>query len=260
MDATKKLTIVDAAEEALKNLGGEGSVAETYARIIELELYRFGAKDPLAVLRIQMERHCESTTWSGSAKKKRFRKDDYGRFSLIDNQRPLIEKPKSDSQHLIRQLADKLKQDTIDRIVDHLYSLEPEQFENFCSIFLERYGFEEMSVTPRGKDGGIDAFGKLEIGMSKLDVAAQCKRYKRNNKVSRPDIDQFRGAIQGKYHQGIFVTTSTFSKDAKAADIQPGCVPIVLVDGEKLAEIMIEKGIGVSVHNIPIYDFEMDLV
>ena len=117
-----------------------------------------------------------------------------------------------------------------------------------------------MTVTKRGRDGGIDVFGTLEVGISSLHVAAQCKRYKKSNKISRPDIDQFRGAIQGEYQQGIFITTSSFTKEAKEYAFRRGCVPIVLIDGETLAEIMIDRGIGVTTSNIPIYDFEIDLV
>ncbi len=117
-----------------------------------------------------------------------------------------------------------------------------------------------MEVTRRGRDGGIDVFGYLEVGISMLHVAAQCKRYKKSNKVTRPDIDKFRGAIQGDYQQGIFITTSEFTKESKDYAFKRGCVPIVLIDGETLAEIMIEREIGVRVNHIPFYEFELDLV
>jgi restriction system protein len=257
-----KLTIVEAALEALNVIGSSATVKQTYAKIMERKLYKFGAKDPLAVLRIQMERHSDTSTWGSEAKNKLFSKTENGEFYPL-NSRKLTKKEKCDSVDtllLVKDLANKLKNDTIARIVSHLYSLEPEEFEFFCRRFLERYGFEDMQVTKRGRDGGIDVYGTLEVGISNLHVAAQCKRYKTSSKISRPDIDQFRGAIQGEYQQGIYITTSSFTKDAQDSAFKRGCVPIVLIDGETLAEIMIDRGIGVSTSHIPIYDFEIDLV
>jgi restriction system protein len=117
-----------------------------------------------------------------------------------------------------------------------------------------------MTVTQRGLDGGIDVHGFLEVGISQLHVVAQCKRYKRTNKVSKPDISQFRGDIQGEYQQGIFITTSEFTQAAKDVAFKRACVPIVMIDGQTLAEIMIDREIGVTRNNIPIYDFELDLM
>ncbi|PKF63882.1 restriction endonuclease [Psychromonas sp. psych-6C06] len=229
---------------------------------MERQLYKFGAKDPIAVLRIQMERHSDASAWCSQAKVKVLTKDDDGKFSPLDMTKKKAKKEDkpTDNLSMVNELANKLKQDTILRIVDHLYALDPDEFESFCRRFLDRYGFDDMEVTKRGRDGGIDVFGTLEVGISQLHVAAQCKRYKKSNKVSRPDIDQFRGAIQGEFQQGIFITTSSFTKEAKDNAFKRGCVPIVLIDGETLAEIMIDRGIGVSVKNIPIYDFEIDLV
>ncbi|WP_282145785.1 restriction endonuclease [Alteromonas stellipolaris] len=260
-----KLTIVEAAEIALKMLGVPSSVKQVYAKILERSLYKFGAQDPVSVLRIQMERHCVETSWVSDAKVKRFRKSEAGLFSNIESgnhqaKTRKVQEVKLDDLTLINQLAQKLKNNTVRHIIDHLYSLEPEDFESFCQRFLERYGFENMTVTRKGRDGGIDVKGHLEVGISQLHVAAQCKRYKRGNKVSRPDISQFRGDIQGEFQQGIFVTTSEFTQEAKDIAFKRGCVPIVLIDGETLAEIMIDREIGVTKNNIPIYDFEIDRV
>lgn len=260
-----KMTIVEAAKEALYLLGAASSLKQIYSKIMERSLYKFGAKDPLAVLRIQIERHCEQTSWSCEAKNKFFIKDEKGLYSLVSYKQKMpvpdqIAVSALDNLILVKELAKKLKQTTINHIIDHLYSLEPEEFELFCQRFLDRYGFEDMIVTQRGRDGGIDVHGYLEVGISQLHVAAQCKRYKRTNKVSRPDISQFRGDIQGEYQQGIFITTSEFTKEAQDIAFKRGCVPIVLIDGQTLAEIMIDREIGVTRSNIPIYDFEIDLV
>lgn len=93
-----------------------------------------------------------------------------------------------------------------------------------------------------------------------MRVAAQCKRYAEGNKVGRPDVSQFRGDVTGEFEQEIFITTSSFTKDALDISFKPGCVPIVLIDGDQLADIIIEKGIGIQKQHVEIYDFDADLI
>ena len=113
-----------------------------------------------------------------------------------------------------------------------------------------------MVVTKPGKDGGIDGNGKLKIGITYLHVAFQCKRWKGN--IGRTEIDKFRGAIQGEFEQGIFFTTSNFSKEALNVTRKSGAVPIILIDGDTLVDIMIERKFGVESESIPVYINALD--
>ncbi|ECQ0012969.1 restriction endonuclease, partial [Salmonella enterica subsp. enterica serovar Kentucky] len=70
----------------------------------------------------------------------------------------------------------------------------------------------------------------------------------------------FRGDITGEFEQGIFITTSSYTKEALEISFKPSCVPVVLIDGEQLADFMIDKRIGVQRELIEIYDFEQDLL
>lgn len=74
--------------------------------------------------------------------------------------------------------------------------------------------------------------------------------------MPRPEIDKFRGAISGKFEQGIFLTTSSFSKEASEVSIRPGAVPIILIDGERIVELMLQQGIGISKR--PLYVVTLD--
>jgi restriction system protein len=109
-----------------------------------------------------------------------------------------------------------------------------------------------VKVTEYTKDGGLDGFGKLKVGITYLNVAYQCKRWNTTS-VSRTEVDKFRGAIQGMYEQGIIFTTSKFSKGAQDATRRNGAVPIILIDGTTLVDIMIEKKFGVTLENMPVY-------
>jgi restriction system protein len=81
------------------------------------------------------------------------------------------------------------------------------------------------------------------LGVVRVKGAFQFKRWQQN--VPRPVIDQFRGAITGLYDQGIFITTSDFTEDAKQVSSRLGTVPIVIINGDKIIDIMLEKGLGV---------------
>ena len=144
-------------------------------------------------------------------------------------------------------------------ILQQLKEMEPETFEKFSRSLLETYGFTDVKVTQPSKDGGIDGYGKLEIGVNYLNVAFQCKRWKNKN-VSRLEIDRFRGTSQGKYELGIIFTTSNFSREATNAMTQSGAVPIALIDGLALIDIMIEKRFGVDYETMPVYINALDRV
>lgn len=104
----------------------------------------------------------------------------------------------------------------------------------------------------RAGDEGVDGF----ISQDKLGlevVYVQAKRWK-EQAVGRPDIQQFVGALAGRQAQrGVFITTSRFSTEARTY-VKALNVRVVLVDGEHLAQLMIEHGVGVSLRQR--YDFK----
>ena len=72
--------------------------------------------------------------------------------------------------------------------------------------------------------------------------------------VRRPDIDKLRGAIQGEFDHGVFITTSRFTKEATEASYKTGAITILLLDGESITETMVERGIGVQKQPVYLYD------
>lgn len=132
-----------------------------------------------------------------------------------------------------------------------LNELTPRQFELFARKLAQAYGFSEVEVTELHRDGGIDGHGRFHLGLATMKAAFQCKRWK--GLVGRPEVDKFRGAIQGEFEQGIFFTTSDFSQQARKASFKKGAVPIILLNGEKIVDIMINKGIGVE--KVPLFRY-----
>jgi restriction system protein len=105
---------------------------------------------------------------------------------------------------------------------------------------------DAASVVGRSGDEGIDGIIKEDrLGLDTIYV--QAKRWR--DTVGRPEIQRFAGALQGKRaRKGVFITTSSFTLEAReyADGLQ---TTIVLIDGPKLADLMVEYEIGVSVTN-----------
>ena len=125
-----------------------------------------------------------------------------------------------------------------------LRGLPPYGFELICGRLLREHGFEEVEVTQRSRDGGIDGYGLLRLSpFVSLRVAFQAKRYK--DVVSRSAVGEFRNALLGRAEKGVFITTGRFTTDAESEATRDGVVPIELIDGERLVELFQDAGIGV---------------
>jgi len=115
-------------------------------------------------------------------------------------------------------------------------SMSPGAFERLCQRLLRESDFEQVIVTGRSGDGGIDGIGVLKVNaFVAFKVVFQCKRY--SGVVGSPEVTNFRGAMQGRAEKGIILTTGSFSTHAVKESVRDGVPPIELVDGEKLVEM-----------------------
>ncbi|MBF0228130.1 MAG: restriction endonuclease [Desulfamplus sp.] len=130
-------------------------------------------------------------------------------------------------------------------LLNVLHNVTPEGFEKLCKYILRVYGFENVSVTPKGKDGGIDGFGTLQLNpFVSFKVIFQCKRYQ--GTVSRAKVGDLRNAMIGRADKGIMITTGNFSEDAKKEAVRDGAPPIELIDAELLIDMMEKEEIGLK--------------
>jgi len=129
------------------------------------------------------------------------------------------------------------------KVLAALRALPPAGFEHFCKRLLHECGLERVVVTGKSHDGGIDGYGLLRLNpFVTLKVAFQCKRYREG--VGRADVGKFRGDMQGRAEKGIFITSGFFTPEAEKDANRDGVLPIELVDGERLVEIMESKKLG----------------
>jgi len=150
------------------------------------------------------------------------------------------ENPDKAYQRIRKSLASEL----LNRVVE----LSPAFFERLVVGLLVKMGYGG-SIKDAGKalgksgDEGID--GTIKEDKLGLDIIyIQAKRWKLGNVVGRPEIQKFVGALAGQgAKKGIFITTSNFTKEA--LDYTPrNETKIVLIDGEQLAQLMIDYNLG----------------
>lgn len=149
----------------------------------------------------------------------------------------------------VARLHDEVKTDLIKRIREQT----PDFLESAVLELLVAmgYGGTEQKATRLGGtgDGGVD--GVIDQDALGLDqIYVQAKRYGQGNTVGRPDIQAFVGALHGMgASRGIFITTSSFSPGAREY-ANSVSTRIILIDGERLAALMIKYGIGVQTRDV----------
>ena len=143
----------------------------------------------------------------------------------------------------------KLRKQLESEILGRVKAAPPDFFERLVVRLITAMGYGG-SLLDAGKaigktgDGGID--GVIKEDKLGLDlIYLQAKRWD-SSSVGRPEIQKFVGALHGKRaRKGIFLTTSTFTKDAH--DYAEGLeTKVILIDGVQLAELMFDYGVGVS--------------
>lgn len=257
----KKRTINEAILEVFRREKKPLYIKDIYYKIIEFGLYRFRSQNPEDIVRIQLRRHCAGLDFMSASQKKIFILNNDGTFYKLDKNQPVIHIAKKDIV-TFEDLKDRHNKYIVDfkkELLNQLKELTPVAFEVFAKELMKAYGFKKMEVTKISRDGGIDGFGELRIGLASMKVAFECKRWTKKA-VGRPQVSQFRGDIQGFYQQGIYFTTSYFTKESKDSSFQNGAVPIILIDGTSIVDMMIEKRFGVVVEELLVYSNALDLV
>ena len=134
-----------------------------------------------------------------------------------------------------------------------LLALPPAGFERICQRLLREAGFEQVIVTGRSGDGGLDGQGVLQINpLVSFKVLFQCKRYA--GAVGASQVRDFRGAMMGRADKGIILTTGTFTADAQKEALRDGVPAIELVSGEKLLDMF--EGLELGLRPRKTYDVD----
>lgn len=151
-----------------------------------------------------------------------------------------------------------LRESTRRELTDTLARVSPQFFETIVLDVLHRLGYgtsrSDLQRVGRSGDGGIDGVISLDrLGLEKIYV--QAKRWQ--NSVGRPEVQAFYGALAGqRANKGVFITTSVFT--AQAIEFAKSVERVVLVDGIKLADLMIDFEVGVSMRPVRVPKLDTD--
>jgi restriction system protein len=142
----------------------------------------------------------------------------------------------------------KLRRNLENELLEQVKAASPTFFERLVIDLLVGMGYggsrhDAGRAIGRSGDGGIDGIIKEDrLGLDVIYI--QAKRWEET--VGRPEIQKFAGALQGqRASKGVFITTSTFSRDAEEYSNAIN-VKIILIDGERLASLMVDHNIGVA--------------
>lgn len=160
---------------------------------------------------------------------------------------------------LIELKTELLESEVKQELLDLVKANNPAFFERLVVDLLVAMGYggshqDAAQAIGKTNDGGIDGIiSEDRLGLDKIYI--QAKRWE--NTIGRPDIQQFKGALADQVaKKGVFITTSSFSKEAIESAKKSG---IVLIDGDRLTSLMIEFGLGVTIErSFHVYRIDSD--
>lgn len=261
--------------ELLLKSGGTGTPSEIVDRSIEIAQVSEAEQEAVnknGQSRIENQVHWarQYLVWGGyldSSKRGVWSLTDKGRSTDINALNPLdifknIQKDVAGAKHVKRKETlpedeplpgDIELQDHRTRLLDIIKSLSPAGFERLSQRLLRESGFQQVTVTGKSGDGGIDGSGTLQVNpFVSFNVLFQCKRYQ--GAVTPSQVRDFRGAMMGRADKGIIITTGTFTLEAKKEARRDGVPPIELVDGDVLIEMFERLELGL----IPKRTYDID--
>jgi restriction system protein len=232
------LSMIDAAYALLRKVGTPQHYNDIINEAINRSLISTGGLTPGASLVSAISR--ENTSRVRRGELPRFDAMGNGMYGLVE-WRPIG----------IERRIQEVNQATRRELSEKLGKMPPKAFEELIGELLTAIGFETVEVKGRSGDGGIDIVGVMDVeGITRIDGAVQVKRVKSN--ISPDKITALRGSLL-PHQRGIFITTSSFTKQSVQETNAVGKSPISLIDGEQLLDLLIQHDIGVVTQPHAIY-------
>lgn len=261
-------TILDAIKIIFSEKQRAMTYKEIYQKIIDKNLYEFGAKNPKAMVHQELRRHCiDIENFPTASPVKCFRIDHavngMNYYMLLEENENANNNNSGTSEKIdyVLDIEDELLPeekmvhayqhylaDLRYALIERVRACHPSFFEKMVVDLLLAmgYGCDDKSGQVIGKshDGGIDGIiSEDKLGLNLIYI--QAKRYNEGNNVGRPEVQRFIGAMQ-KAEKGVFITTSKFTREAIAFANAETRKHIRLIDGDTLVELMIKHSVGLE--------------
>lgn len=235
----KKLSFKEAAKKILKEAEEPLSAKEITQIALNEELIETSGATPEATMAAQL--------YTDTGK---FKKVGRGLFALIKQ----TESAKSPLLAIQNQNSF-VKQ----KLIEKIQEMDPFQFEFLVAELLRKIGYENVEVTKRSGDKGIDVSGNLTVGgLTNVKTVIQVKRYKTGNNISGKYITQLRGSAEVD-QRGLIITTSNFTKDAINESKATNKMPVALVNGHKLIDLLFKYKVGVKEDIVSVFSIDSEL-
>lgn len=247
------MTIVESIKKVLNRSPSPLSAYQIHEAIEKSKLYEFNTKDPLGVVRQQVRRHCEGLSFPSAMPSKYFFQAEKGKYGLLEKhlksapiQSASTSKEKIPEEH-IQEFYKKHIEETKRDLIDKMLQIQPRAFERLVLDLLLKMGYGvngSVKQSKNGSDGGID--GEIlqdQLGFDRIYM--QAKRYARDKSVSEAKVRDFVGALKGGT-RGVFITTSIFTKAAIDYSKNQQQKILVLIDGDRLSQLMIDHNLGIQ--------------
>jgi restriction system protein len=254
--------LIDPTLQALKRLGGSGSIDEIVLEIVKLlglppesaeiphgnsgrtELEYRSAWARTYLRNAGFIENSERGVWALTPKGTQTSSVDGRQIARDVARQQQAAREAADSESAPSEVAEPSRT-WQDRLLTVLQGMDPTAFERLCQRLLRESGFIEVEVTKRSGDGGIDGYGTIRIGgLISFNVLFQSKRYRGN--IGADVVRDFRGAMVGRADKGLIITTGGFTIEARREATRDGAPPLDLIDGRLLAEKLKELKLGVA--------------
>ena len=249
--------------QALHKLGGSGTNSEIEEQVIlllnlsdlEVEEIHRGNTTKLAyrlawarnyLKRLGLLENSGRAIWTLTAQGQKTTSIDQKEAKKIVKELSGVKRPSESPKEVVKESEELEELSWEEELIELMKSIEPAAFERLSQRLLRELGFINVEVTGKSGDGGIDGVGVIKLGgVLSFHVVFQCKRY--TGSVSSGAIRDFSGAMIGRADKGLFITTGTFTREAKQEAQRDGAPPIDLIDGNAFAEHLKDLRLGVSV-------------
>jgi restriction system protein len=254
---------------ALHNLGGSGKTSEVADKVIEsLNLSEEQLEETISTGQLKVYNQigfarlflCQTGFINDASGRGVWSLTEKGlNIKLSDDELKALDKRRRQAKNVISCENDlKISQNPIEdlkcnsndgfkvKLLRILKSMSPQGFERLCQRILREFDFDDVEVTGKSGDGGIDGIGTLRITpFLNFKVVFQCKRFQ--GLVRPSHVRELRGAMSGRADKGVLITTGEFSREAKKEARREGVPPIETIDGQSLVNMFEELKIGLKI-------------
>ena len=256
------MTIVEAVKIVLTEYK-KLTCKEITDKILEKNLYSFNTPNPKSMVYKAIRTHCQGLDFpsahlikhfvivSGTRGNTVYSLLDHDNANICSNESFLTADSETEDDYLPEEMIHKYYElhtkNIKKQLLECVLNNDPTFFEHLVVKLLVElgYGYGTNSGIAVGKshDGGIDGIiNEDKLGLSKIFI--QAKRYNPSHKISRKEIQAFAGAMKSA-KKGVFITTSSFTKEATKEAKEQGDKNISLIDGSMLTELMLKAEVGI---------------